>query len=89
MTAIRFNLRAYRKKMNLTQGDLAKKLGQDQSMVSYYERHWRSVKNSTIIQIARTLDIDPLELFMDDNGVSAKDLGYQVAFFPDDHVLED
>lgn len=86
---IRFNLKAYRKKRELTQNDLAKMLGQDQSMVSYYERNWRSVKNSTIQQIAKALDIDPLELYMDDNGTSLKDqfIKCNVDFYPDDFKL--
>ena len=89
MTAIRFNLRAYRKNKGLSQCILAEILHQDQSMVSYYERNWRTVKNSTILQIANSLGVDPMELFLDDNGVSAKDLGIQCDFFPDDYVLGD
>ena len=83
MNSIRFNLKAYRKKHNLTQQALAVKLGLDQSMISYYERNWRYVKNSTIQQIATALGVEPLELFMDDNGVSAKDLHYQIDLYPD------
>ena len=87
--AIRFNLKAYRKSKGLTQSALADMLGQDQSMVSYYERHWRTVKNSTILQIASALGVDPMELFIDDTGVTAKDLKIQVDFFPDDFMLDD
>ena len=88
MTAIRFNLKAYRKKKGFTQEQLAKVLGIDQSMISYYERNWRIIKNSTIVQIASNLGVDPMELFMDDNGTSAKDLGYQVDFYPDDYKFD-
>lgn len=84
MSAIRFNLKAFRKIRGLTQTELAEKIGQDQSMVSYYERNWRTVKNSTILQIASALGVDPMELFMNDEGVSAKDLNIQVDFYPDD-----
>ena len=89
MTVIRFNLKAYRKSRGLTQSVLAEMIGLDQSMVSYYERNWRTVKNSTILQIAEALGVEPMELFMDDSGVSAKELGYQVDFFPDDFKLDD
>ena len=89
MTVIRFNLKAYRKSKGLTQSALAEMIGLDQSMVSYYERNWRTVKNSTILQIAEALGIEPMELFLDDNGVSAKKLGYQVDFFPDDFKFVD
>lgn len=71
---LRFNLRAFRERNNYTQQELAKMLGQNQGMVSYYERNWRSVKKSTILQIAKTLGVDPLELYTDGNGVSAKDM---------------
>jgi len=84
MTALRFNLKAFRKIRGLTQTELAEKIGQDQSMISYYERNWRTVKNSTILQIASALGVDPMELFMNDEGVSAKDLKIQVDFWPDD-----
>lgn len=87
--AIRFNLKAYRKSKGLTQSALADMLGQDQSMISYYERNWRTVKNSTILQIASSLGVDPMELFMDDTGISAKDLHIQVDFYPDDFNLDD
>lgn len=86
---IRFNLKAYRKKESLTQSDLADRLGMNQGMVSYYERNWRTVKNSTILQIADSLAVDPMELFLDDAGVSAKDLNIQVDFYPDDFKFDD
>lgn len=85
---IRFNLKAYRKKQSITQCELAEQLNVNQGTVSYYERNWRFVKNSTILQIASTLGVDPMELFMDDNGTSAKDLGYQVDFYPDDYKFD-
>lgn len=88
MTAIRFNLKAYRKKKGFTQEQLAEVLGIDQSMISYYERNWRIIKNSTILQIASALGVDPMELFMDDKGTSAKDLRIQVDFFPDDYKFD-
>lgn len=69
---LRFNLRAFRKRNNYTQQELAEKLGMNQCRISQYELNWRSVKNSTIQQIAETLGIDPLELYTDGNGVSAK-----------------
>lgn len=85
---IRFNLKAYRKKQSITQSELAEQLGMNQGMVSYYERNWRTVKNSTILQIASALGVDPMELFMDDKGTSAKDLRIQVDFYPDDYKFD-
>lgn len=86
---IRFNLKAYRKKQALTQKELSEKLGMNQGMVSYYERNWKSVKNSTILQIASALEVDPMELFIDGDGASAYDLGIRVDFYPDDHEFSD
>lgn len=86
---IRFNLKAYRKKQGLTQKKLSEILGMNQGMVSYYERNWKSVKNSTILQIASALDVDPMELFIDSDGVSAYELGIRVDFYPDEHELSD
>ena len=86
---IRFNLKAYRQKQSLTQEELSERLGMNQGMVSYYESNWRTVKNSTILQIADALAVDPMELFLDDTGVSAKDLNIQVDFYPDDFKLDD
>lgn len=85
---IRFNLKAYRKKQSITQCELAEQLGMKQGMVSYYERNWRTVKNSTILQIASALGVDPMELFLDDNGTSAFDLGIRVDFYPDDYKFD-
>lgn len=60
---MKFDLKNYRKMNGMTQNDLAEKLGMDQSMVSYYERNWKSVKTSTIVQIAKALGCKPEELF--------------------------
>lgn len=89
MNAIRFNLKGYRAKEGLTQENLADRLGVKQSTVSKYEREWWTVQNSTILQIASALGVDPMELFMDDTGISAKDLHIQVDFYPDDFNLDD
>ena len=89
MNVIRFNLKGYRTKKKLTQEELANKLGVSQAMVSQYEKNWWLVQNSTILQIADSLSVDPMELFLDDAGVSAKDLNIQVDFYPDDFNLDD
>lgn len=85
MNAIRFNLKMYRTLNGMTQVELANKLGVSQAMVSQYERAWWNVQNSTILQIAKALGVDPMELFLDDAGVSAKDRNIQVDFYPDDY----
>jgi transcriptional regulator with XRE-family HTH domain len=88
LNAIRFNLTAYREKNKITQVELAELLGVNQCTVSYYERNSRHIKNSTILQIAETLNINPLELFINDDGKNLIELGIQVDFFPDDYKLE-
>ena len=74
----RFNLKAYREKNGLTQNALAERLGMNQSMVSYYERHWKTLKQSTILQMATTLGINPMELYTDAEGVSAAEYGFEI-----------
>lgn len=63
MIYMKFDLRKYRKSNGMTQCDLAEKLGMNQAMVSYYERNWRTVKYSTILQIAKKLNVNLEELF--------------------------
>lgn len=88
MSAIRFNLKGYRTKNGMTQNTLAERLDVTQSAISKYEKNWRTVKNSTILQIASALNVDPMELFLDDDGISAKDLGIEVEFYPDDYKVD-
>ena len=88
MNAIRFNLKRFRMKNDMTQEELADLIGVSQAMISQYEKNWRTVKNSTILQIASALCVDPMELFIDDNGTSAFDLGIRVDFYPDDYKFD-
>jgi transcriptional regulator with XRE-family HTH domain len=56
-------LEAARRKANLTQADLARRLGKPQSVVSGYEAGKRRVDLVEFVLIVRTLGADPVEIF--------------------------
>lgn len=56
-------LAATRRKSNLTQLELAARLGKPQSFVSAYERGWRRVDVLEFLLIVRVLGADPLAVF--------------------------
>ena len=56
-------LAAARRRANVTQQELAARLGKPQSFVSEYERGQRRVDVVELLFISRALGIDPLELF--------------------------
>jgi DNA-binding transcriptional regulator YiaG len=56
-------LAAARRRANVTQQELAARLGKPQSFVSEYERGQRRVDLVELLVISRALGVDPLELF--------------------------
>jgi transcriptional regulator with XRE-family HTH domain len=56
-------LAAARRRANVTQQELAVRLGKPQSFVSEYERGQRRVDVVEFLVISLALDFDPLELF--------------------------
>ena len=56
-------LAAARRGVNVTQQELAAKLGKPQSFVSEYERGQRRVDVAELLVISRALGVDPLSLF--------------------------
>jgi transcriptional regulator with XRE-family HTH domain len=56
-------LAAARRRANVTQQDLAAKLGKPQSFVSEYERGQRRVDVVELLVISRAVGIDPVDLF--------------------------
>ena len=56
-------LAAARRKANLTQAELARRLGKPQSVVSQYEAGKRRLDVVEFVLIARTLGADPVEIF--------------------------
>jgi transcriptional regulator with XRE-family HTH domain len=56
-------LEAARRKANITQVELAKRLGKPQSVVSAIEAGHRRVDLIEFLLIARTLGADPVEIF--------------------------
>jgi transcriptional regulator with XRE-family HTH domain len=56
-------LEAARRKANLTQVELARRLGKPQSVVSGYENGQRRVDLVEFLVIVRTLGADPVEIF--------------------------
>jgi transcriptional regulator with XRE-family HTH domain len=56
-------LAAARRRANITQQELAGRLGKPQSFVSEYERGQRRVGVVELLVISRVLGRDPLELF--------------------------
>ena len=58
-------LAAARRRANLTQQELAVRLGKPQSFVSEYERGQRRVDVVELLAISRALDVDAINLFSD------------------------
>jgi len=58
-------LAAARRRANVTQQELAAKLGKPQSFVSEYERGQRRVDVVELLVISRVLGLDPVELFVE------------------------
>jgi transcriptional regulator with XRE-family HTH domain len=56
-------LASARRRANVTQQELAARLGKPQSFVSEYERGQRRVDVVELLVISRALGIDPLDLF--------------------------
>lgn len=56
-------LAAARRRANVTQQELATRLGKPQSFVSEYERGQRRVDVVELLVISRALSLDPLDLF--------------------------
>jgi transcriptional regulator with XRE-family HTH domain len=56
-------LAAARRRANVTQQELAARLGKPQSFVSEYERGQRRVDVVELLVISRALGIEPVELF--------------------------
>ena len=56
-------LAAARRRVNVTQQELAARLGKPQSFVSEYERGQRRVDVVELLMISRKLGVDPLSLF--------------------------
>ena len=52
-----------RRRVNVTQQELAQRLAKPQSFVSEYERGQRRVDVVELLVISRALGVDPLELF--------------------------
>lgn len=56
-------LAAARRRANVTQDELAARLGKPQSFISEYERSQRRVDVVELVVISRALGVDPLDLF--------------------------
>jgi len=57
-----------RRSQNLSQAEVAKRLGRPQSFVSKYERGERRVDVVEFLEVAEALGIDPLELLAEIQG---------------------
>ena len=58
-------LAAARRRANVTQQELAARLGKPQSFVSEYERGQRRVDVVELLVISRALGFDPVDLFVE------------------------
>jgi transcriptional regulator with XRE-family HTH domain len=63
-------LAAARRRVNVTQQELATRLGKPQSFVSEYERGQRRVDVVELLVISRALGVDPLDLFAEIAGAA-------------------
>lgn len=57
-----FDLRGYRRRNDLTQEEIAKRIGVQQSAVSQFELNGENVNIATINKIANALNVDAMEL---------------------------
>jgi transcriptional regulator with XRE-family HTH domain len=64
-------LAAARRRANITQVELATRLGQPQSLISDYERGGRRVDLIEFLLIAKALAADPVAIFAEIAGASA------------------
>ena len=51
-----------RQQIKLTQSELARRLGRSQSFVSKYEHGHREISVIELLDIARVLDVDPVDI---------------------------
>lgn len=66
------NIRKIRKAKKMTQAQLAKQINKTVEMVCQLEGGVSSTKISTLYDIAKVLDVDVHQLFMDSNQINAK-----------------
>ena len=59
------NIRKYRKKMNMTQAQLAEQVGKTVEMISQIENNISSTKLSTLSAMAEVFGIEPYQLLME------------------------
>jgi len=63
--AVGRNIKAQRKRRDLTQEMLAHRIGMHPVEVGRAERGTRDMRVSTVVKLARGLDVSPMELFRD------------------------
>lgn len=63
--AVGQNIRAQRKRRELTQEQLAHRAGTHPVEVGRVERGTRDMRVSTVVKLARGLEVPPMELFRD------------------------
>jgi transcriptional regulator with XRE-family HTH domain len=63
--AVGRNIRAQRKRRELTQEELAHRAGMHPVEVGRAERGVRDLRISSVVKLARGLDVPPMELFRD------------------------
>lgn len=59
------NIAFYRKKLGLTQEQLAEKAGLERSRVSKTEIAWTGTSLDTVYRIADALEVEPYKLFLE------------------------
>jgi transcriptional regulator with XRE-family HTH domain len=64
-------LAAARRRANVTQQELARRLSKPQSFVSEYERGQRRIDVIEFLLISRTIGADPLDIFTEISGSTA------------------
>jgi transcriptional regulator with XRE-family HTH domain len=63
--AVGRNIKAHRKRRNLTQEELGHQAGMHPVEVGRAERGVRDMRVSSVVKLARGLDVPPMELFRD------------------------
>jgi transcriptional regulator with XRE-family HTH domain len=79
------NIKTIRKKLNITQKQLASRLGVSQQMIATWENSERELTITTVVKIANALEVDIGELFQESNNTNPS---YVLSKLPPNELYE-